>query len=251
MYRVLIVSESEQLVESMKQQLQSGFHLESCGSGSWALALMNDYSPDILVVDNVIVDLDCISVLQAVRASGKLVHIIVYSNFNSPYVERQLENLGVDMLVLRPCKLSALAGHIKGIAAMIENSTISWDIEQVLDNLLLELGFNLGVNRYRVIREVILLRYSADPKALMKELYLDIAQKCGGNNSGVEKAVRDAIKVARQNGDPTLWNLLFDYCTDEQKTCPSNEEFIGRIVLILRQRSRVKPSYKELPAKIV
>lgn len=80
MYRVLIVSGNEQFVTSLRKQLQDVFCVESCGSGKWALELIKDYSPDIMVLDNVIADLDCISVLKAVRVSGKLIHIIVYSN---------------------------------------------------------------------------------------------------------------------------------------------------------------------------
>ena len=251
MFRVLIVSENEEFVSGLENQLQKDFYVEACGSGKWALTLINNYSPDIVIVDNVIADMDCMAVLQAIRASGKLIHIIVYSSLKSPYIENRLEGLGVDMLIMKPCKLDAFAGHIRGLAHMIENRSVDWDIEQVLDNLLMELGFCVGANRYHQVRETILLRYSGDAKMLMKELYVDVAKKCGTNSLGVEKAIRDAIKAACKNGEPELWSLLFSHCTDERRIYPSNEEFIGRIALALRQRSRVKPSYKDIPAKIV
>ena len=85
---------------------------------------------------------------------------------------------------------------------------------------------------------------------MMKEMYVDVAHKYGGNYQSVEKAVRDGIKAARTKGNPELWNLLFAYCIDGQNG-PRNEEFVGRIVLFLRQQSRLKPAYKELPAQII
>lgn len=251
MYRVLIVSGNEQFVTSLRKQLQDVFCVESCGSGKWALELIKDYSPDIMVLDNVIADLDCISVLKAVRVSGKLIHVVVYSNYKSLYVERQLESLGVDLLVMKPCKLSVLAGHVRQIASMIEDNSLTWDVEQVLDDLLLGLGFYVGTTKFYQIREAILVRYRNSHQMMMKEIYVDVGRKYGGNNQSLEKAVRDAIKVAYRKGNPELWDLLFPHCAKDGRTYPKSEEFIDRIVLCLRQQSRAKPSYKELPAKII
>lgn len=251
MYRVLIASADEPFAQRLHQQLQEKFYVEACGSGKWALELLNSFSPDIVVLDNKITELDCLAVIQAIRASGKLIHIVIISSYFSPYVERQLAGLGVDIAITKPCKISAVAEHICGIAQMIADKTAYWDVEQILDNLLMELGFRLGPDRYRQIRESILLRYEDSGNLLMKQIYVEVGMKCGSNGRGVEKAVRDAIQAAWATGDRELWNLMFTYSSKEECNKPSNEEFIGRIVLFLRQQSRVKHAYKDKPAKIV
>ena len=251
MYRVLLVSGDQYFASLIQKQLQDDFSVETCGSGQWALELINEFSPDIMILDNVIADLDCISVLQAVKVSGKLIHVVVYSNLVNPYIDKQLERLGVELLVTKPCKIPVLGGHVRMIASMIENNSLTWNEEQVLDDLLLELGFYAGTAKFHQIREAILIRYRNSHQMMMKEIYVDVGRKCGGTNQSLEKAVRDAIKVARCKGNPQLWNLLFPNCVKDGRIYPRSEEFIDRIVMCLRQQTRIKPAYKELPAKII
>ena len=251
MFRVLIASADEMFAQKLQKHLQADYFVETCGSGKWALELVNTFSPDIIILDNKITERDCLSVIQATRLSGKMIRFIVVSNFLSPYVEGRLASLDVDVVVTKPCKLTTIAGHLQNLCQMIEYGECSdWSLEQVLDDLMMMLGFSVGSDKYRQVKEAILLRYH-DPGMLMKEVYLEIVSKYGAKGKSVEKAFRDAIRVAWNNGDRTIWNLLFYHRPDKDHPWPSNDEFICRIVLFLQQRERIKPQYKDFPAKIV
>ena len=251
MFRVLIASADEMFAQKLKKHLQADYFVETCGSGKWALELVNTFSPDIIVLDSKIIELDCLAVIQAVRASGKLIRFIVVSSLLSPYVEGRLEALGVDVAVSKPCKMIMLVKHVHDVCRMIDGCEYNdWTLEQILDDLLMVLGFPIGADKYRLVKESILQRYN-DPGMQMKAVYLEIAGKYGTNGKCVEKAIRDAIQSAYKKDNKEQWHLLFLPRENMKHPWPSNDDFVSRIVLFLQQRSRMKPKYKDIPAKIV
>lgn len=252
MLRLLIASADEAMVNEVQEQLQGEFLIESCGSGKWALELLQSFSPDLLLLDAHLTDIDCISVLRGLRTSGKRIGTIFISTLLNDYVYRQIKNLNVDCVLPKPCRASVLIGHIRSLGFIIKypNET-DWSVEMEVDSILLDIGFRMGPDRYRFIKCAVLERYANRSGILMKQLYVDVVRKCGGNTKQVEKAIRDCIKAARDTGNIEMWGLLFRLEQNGEKYYPTNEEFITRIATSLWHKERLKPSYKELKAEIV
>lgn len=252
MLRLLIASADEAIVSQVKEQLQGEYLIESCGSGKWALELLGCFSPDLLLLDAYLTDVDCITVQRGLRASGKRVRTIFISRLLDEYTVMQMTNLGVDCILPKPCKGTLLISHICGLGYLVLHpDDKDWHVDMEIDNILLDLGFRVGPDRYRLLKEAIIVRYYDQGNMLMKQLYAEVVRKHGGNVLQVEKAIRDCIRAARDTGEPETWGLLFRTEKHGEKYCPSNEELINRIVVYLAHRSRIKPPYKELPAMIV
>lgn len=252
MLRLLIASDDESIVNQVQQQLQEEYAIESCGSGQWALELLRSFSPDLLLLDAQLTDIDCISVLRGLRASGKRIGTIFISTLLNDYVYRQMQSLNVDCVLPKPCRTSLLIGHIRSLGFTIQYpNNADWYVDDEVDSILLDLGFRMGPDRYRCMKHAVLERYANRSGIMMKQLYVEVVRKCGGNTKQVEKAIRDCIKAARDTGNTEMWGLLFRLEQNGEKYYPTNEEFITRIATSLWHRERLKPSYKALKAEII
>ena len=251
MCRILIACGDEIYTNGLRELLQGKFEVETCNSGKWAIELLSSFSPDIVVLDNGLAEYDCLAVMQAIRLSGKPIHIILITNILTPVLEKQLTELRVGMVLVKPCSMTAILGHVLFASEVLEGNDYPLDEQRVLDNLLMEIGFKIGLQRYDLVKSAVLASYKADSNIQMKQLYIEVAAENNTTVLSVEKSMRDAIKAARADGDPCLWNLLFARCPGEACGKIGNEEFSSRIALFLKERSRLKPAYKNFSEKIL
>ena len=65
------------------------------------------------------------------------------------------------------------------------------------------------------------------------ELYPEVAARCNGTPSQVERSIRSAIATAWKNRDETLWRRYF--MPDKEGTVPkpTNADFITRVADVL------------------
>ena len=92
------------------------------------------------------------------------------------------------------------------------------------------LGLLPDLDGYRYLTAAIPL-YAINPGVrLHKELYCDIVEICGANDTlCVEHSIRSAIKGAWLKHDPTLWAHYFPLNKDGNIDCPSNKLFIATL----------------------
>ena len=64
---------------------------------------------------------------------------------------------------------------------------------------------------------------------ITKKLYPSIGEKYNTTASKVERAIRHAIEVAWNRGDPAVLNEMFGYTIDADRGKPTNSEFIAMI----------------------
>ena len=158
------------------------------------------------------------------------------------YVMKALANLKVSYICQKPCKLDALAAAIRMVADQAVSSL--WLPETEVDNILLMLGFKMGLARYDILRSAIMLKYCGEDGGVTKCLYPAVALQFGGNAQQVEKAIRDAIHHAFKTGNKNNWKLYFE--SRENERCPSNEIFIARIACALRACNRIQKAEQML-----
>lgn len=246
MYRILLVCEDEQMAIGIRNALDENYAVETCGNGKWAMEIFNSFKPDVVLVTNNLPDMDPFSFAREIRFSDEHFGIILLTTVVTPMLAMQAQAMGINSLILKPCKPEHLAVHIQTMALLIQDPNgRNWNVDDEISMILSDLGFRPGPERYRYIRQVIRTRYYGGENMMMKNAYLEVAKQNRGTTVQMEKAVRDAIKAAWDDGDHCVWNLYFRPRKNSQRGCPTNEEFIARIVEGLKRHQRYKPPIQQ------
>jgi hypothetical protein len=113
------------------------------------------------------------------------------------------------------------------------------DLRGVTIVALMELGVPTKSAGFEYLKRAILLQQEDPTRALTKDIYFEISVCCKLNSEEqVEKAIREAIRIAWENGSQTAWHWYFSY--DGLMPCrkPTNGEFIARITNIVKLRMK-------------
>ena len=99
---------------------------------------------------------------------------------------------------------------------------------------LMELGVPTKSIGFEYLKRAILLLYEDPTRALTKDIYLEISLRCKLNSEEqVDQAIRDAIRIAWENGSKTAWCWYFSYDGQVPRRKPTNSEFISRMSYVL------------------
>lgn len=244
MRRVLVASKEEGISAGISRRLSNEYQIENCGTGAWAVELLRVFMPDVMVVDTNLVDMDALSLIRAVRASGNPVGIILLTSLDNAYISAKVSALQIEGVLCKPYKMDVLASYVHDVALWIRDpKRIDMMPEYFVDTLLTDLGFCIGVDRHYTVKQAILAKYFGQYGMLMKQVYLDVAKSCNGNIRQVEKSVRDAVKAAWDEGNNKLWDLYFCSYKNGKRSSPTNDEFISRMAEALRSCQRLKIPY--------
>lgn len=108
------------------------------------------------------------------------------------------------------------------------------DLRGVTIVALMEIGVPTKSSGFEYVKRAILMLHEDPMRALTKDIYLEIALRCKLNTEEqVDQAIRDAIRIAWENGSKTAWRWYFSYDGHAPRRKPSNGEFISRISYIL------------------
>ena len=242
MLRLLIADTADVFDNALMKQLQGQYLVEVCADGREAIKLLSEFEPDILLLDLCLPETDGVSVIRSLRAAGMHTSVLVMSAYTGDYVLNVLESLNVDYVFPKPCDLGSVLCTIRDVGLRLACQN-HWDLENEVDRLLLSLGFRMGKIAYQCTFDAICMKYESFDCPATKILYPAVAKKNGGNGNQVEKAIRDAIKVAWNTGNRSLWKLYFPSKTNDDAKCPTNEEFLTRMVKILLSGKRLRLPY--------
>ena len=95
--------------------------------------------------------------------------------------------------------------------------------------LLKAAGIPVHLKGYKYIREAILLvidHTDDNISSITKEIYPKIVQKFNVTPQQVDRAIRNAIDVAWDRGDPEIHNKIFGYTISSESGKPKNSEAI-------------------------
>ena len=106
---------------------------------------------------------------------------------------------------------------------MITIEVTETQIERYVSDMMLELGVPAHLRGYYYLREAIVLA------ARDMELYPGIAKRSHTNIQRVERAIRNAIEVSWERGNPAVFEELFGYSSASGAPRPTNSEYIARI----------------------
>ena len=106
-HTVLIADSSEEFCSELCRTLRFICNVRTCSTGGKTLALLNDLHPDILVLDLMLPELDGISVLKALHASGSHPVILATTCLVTDYILEAAGQLDVHYLLVKPCDVRA------------------------------------------------------------------------------------------------------------------------------------------------
>ena len=239
--RLLIADATGTYSKPIAKQLKNEFLVKTCDDGERAMELIRKFDPDILVIDLQLPNTDGLSVLRSMRAAGSDAKVIVICGFADDYICAELARLQVSNVYKKPCLLGAVISCIREIAKSDDALTQERCIENEIDRILLNLNFQMGRGRYQLVHAAVLYLYDNPYCSMTKCLYPTLARQFTGTIKQVEKAIRDAIKIAWINGSRQMWYLYFPPGVKEgHDSCPPNEVFLARIANVLIQKKRLK-----------
>ncbi len=249
MPRLLISDVDGTYASAIRTQLKKDYLIESCDNGDRALTLFREFDPDIFILDLRLPKVDGLTVLRTLRTAGYTAKVIVITPFVSEYINRELTVLGASAVLVLPASLGSLVNTIRDLT--LENQKGEWIVDNAVERILLDLGFNMGRACYSIVRSALLYVYHNPNCFMTKCLYPDLAKVFGGTKEKIEKAIRDSIEDGWNNGDREVWYLYFQNLTRvpqntegrRKRECPTNENFLNRLANALHQRERMRKPY--------
>lgn len=256
--KVCLVDDNREFIQMMVDYFVSQDDIEIVGTGyngKECLTLIEEHTPDVLVLDIIMPHIDGLGVLNKLRGVElkKRPHIIMVTAFGQEEVMKKAVDLGVSYFILKPFDLDNLADQIRQTQDLEEN-TLSFgigvedkrqktkrDLESDITNLIHEIGVPAHIKGYMYLREAITMVYNDIELlgSITKVLYPDIAKHFNTTASRVERAIRHAIEVAWSRGNIEAISSLFGYTVNVSKAKPTNSEFIAMVADRLRLEHRV------------
>ncbi len=234
MPRLLIADGAEELRQELSELFASRCQVKTCADGEHALQLLQDFCPDILVVDLLLPKMDGITLLQRLYSVGHKPAVLAMTALPSPYVMEALQRLEVDYVMMKPCDLTAMEARLSDFISQLQDLPIQrQDNRNILLETLMQLSFVPKLDGFGYLLSAVPM-YADDPsQAITKELYVTVGAPFGKSPRLVERSIRNAIEKAWQQGDMQIWRQYFRAAPDGTVPRPSNGAFIARMAQLL------------------
>lgn len=232
--RLLIVDSSDDFQMALQNELQHDYLVKTCFDGKEALSLVDRFYPDILVLDLMIPLLDGISLLEALRAAGRLPTVMVITTLSTNYTMQSLSRLNIGYIMVKPIEIHAAVERIRDLDQQMRDSTVAVpDYRFQAGELLISLGFLSKHRGYHYVLDAIVSMAEKPGQSITKELYPAIAAKHNCEQANVERSIRTAIEFAWKQGDRALWLQYFPQKPGSTSSRPTNSHFISRMASVL------------------
>lgn len=213
--------------------------------GSDVLESIQEYRPDIVLMDLCMTNVDAIDVIRSVKNSNtKQPIFIILSSFSNPMLEREILAAGASHYVAKPFDVKELAKKIASLTMSTASIGIGANISPVIStrpgeptieckvtDILHQIGVPAHIKGYHYLRDSIIMSVENPDiiNAVTKQLYPSVARRFSTTPSRVERAIRHAIEVAWDRGDVDILNSYFGYTIHNSRGKPTNSEFIAMI----------------------
>ena len=248
--RVLVADPDEGFRAIMKDVIAEEEDMLLVGEtsdGLETLAMVEQYKPDIVVMELMLTKLDGLGVLRKLPELNFAGDVVVASAFNNNNTYTDCCNLGAAYFMPKPLDHMSLLYKMREIRANKSLRIVSAPaapaptLEAMVTDIIHEIGVPAHIKGYQYLREAIVLTVNDMDmlSGVTKVLYPAVAKKFNTTSSRVERAIRHAIEVAWDQGDVEVLQKFFGYTVSGIKGKPTNSEFIAMIAdrLVLRRRA--------------
>jgi ABC-type amino acid transport substrate-binding protein len=218
--RILIAETSVEFSESLREILSPAYAVQICNSGLSVMSLLEEFDPDVLVMDLALPGIDGISLLKQISVLPTRPCILLTTCFMSRYVETAISGLGVDLVILKPCMVEILAERIEDLTQAQEpqvvmplrsRPTVSAMLMDLNSNKIISIGVDKAIGNYIVARNENLMSVILDTwKDNFSMMTMD-------SNQEVYDILNNAIKEMKADGtlDSLIENELKAYINSD------------------------------------
>ncbi|WP_066173469.1 sporulation transcription factor Spo0A [Bacillus marinisedimentorum] len=255
--KVCLADDNRELVGLLEDYIAIQDDMEVVGvayNGQECLNILNEKSPDVLLLDIIMPHLDGLAVLENMREMNleKRPSVIMLTAFGQEDVTSKAVDLGASYFILKPFDMENLARNIRQVSGKApsfvkraapqktEMEAKPKNLDASITSIIHEIGVPAHIKGYMYLREAISMVYNDIELlgSITKVLYPDIAKKYNTTASRVERAIRHAIEVAWSRGNIDSISSLFGYTVSMTKAKPTNSEFIAMVADKLRLEHR-------------
>ncbi|MGQ9779099.1 MAG: sporulation transcription factor Spo0A [Bacillota bacterium] len=261
--RVLIVDNNKELCAALKEHIELQEDMELAGlayDGLEALTMIPATRPDVIILDITMPYLDGIGVLERL-AEMELdfqPKVIILTAFEQESMIQRLIALGASYYMVKPFDVNTLFERIRQFSKAKDSARNlrdavhlprprfrEWtlpELEIEVTKIFHEMGIPAHFRGYTYLREAIIMgvRETELLGNITKNLYPRIAEKYRSTTSGVESAIRHAIEVGWQRGNPEYIEKFFGFTGENARgRFPTTAQFIAKVVDYLRLEARL------------
>lgn len=257
---LLIVDDNKELCSILNDFFLAKDDINIVGTaydGIEALKLIKELTPDMVLLDMIMPELDGLGVLDRLNTISvdPVPKVIMLSTVGQDMLTQRALILGADYYIVKPFNFSVLLERIREILQseyavetvpnpVYQKEVTSMDsglfnIEEHITTLIRTLGIPAHLSGYRYIRDAINICISQNGvMSITKDVYPQIAQKYNTIPSRVDRAIRNAIEVSYDRGNIDLLNSIVGYNIIGSKAKPTNVEFIAALADTIRLKSK-------------
>ena len=251
--KIVIADDSTEFGQNCANALKSyGMDVIMCPKdGQQLLQSIRTNSPDIVIADVFMPNVDILGVLSAVKNMEQKNKplVMAISGYDNPRLERETLNAGACYYFIKPFDTNVLAERIiqlsgwkSDVVPIVKDTVLGdGDLELMVTEIIHQIGVPAHIKGYHYLREAIILSIKDGEmiNSVTKLLYPTVAKKNQTTSSRVERAIRHAIEVAWDRGDVDVLNSYFGYTIHNSRGKPTNSEFIAMIADKLRLRLKI------------
>lgn len=240
--RIAIADDNKEFCMNLKSFLEECeiFEVVSISTdGKSAYENVLEHRPDVLLINVILPYLDGLAVLGKINNNNilsKKPKSIVFSPSAHESIINSAMNHGAYYYLIKPFELSVIRDRIIDITTERQSHTATYDskVKDVETNITMyiqQLGVPAHIKGYQYIRDAIgmVIEDMDAINSITKILYPTVAKHYNTTPSRVERAIRHAIEVAWDRGNPDVLNDFFGYTIVSSKGKPTNSEFIAMI----------------------
>lgn len=244
--QILVADTNEKFRETLVQALEKTGEFEvvaSVSSGLSLVQLLTTITPELILMDVVLPDLDGLSVLRQLPPALTQ-RVIVFSSLTCDHMVSQIMDFGIEYFIPKPFDLDGLLFYVHQFFRLKSLSHTD-NLRQEITDIIQQVGVPAHIKGYQYLREAIAM-VTLDVSVLhgvTKIIYPEIAKQFGSTPTRVERAIRHAIEVAWSRGDVEVLQGIFGSTISSHKGKPTNSEFIAivsdRLILQRTQQKRI------------
>ena len=122
--KVLLVDDEEKFVKSLSERIKMrDLNSDVAMNGEEALRIIDNETPDVMVLDLKMPGIDGLEVLRRVKKAYPQVQVIILTGHGSEKDEKEARRLGAFEYLEKPMPVDALIGHIRRAFKHIESGT--------------------------------------------------------------------------------------------------------------------------------
>lgn len=243
--RIAIVDENKEFCANLKSYLSEISVFEVVGvahDGKTAYDMTLELKPDIILINIILPFLDGLAVISKINNNTILTKkpkSIVFSPSGHENIINSAMNHGASYYLIKPFDFSVLRDRIVDITSEKTGNAMGQsnydikikDLETNITMYIQQLGVPAHIKGYQYIRDAItmVIEDMDAINSITKILYPTVARHYNTTASRVERAIRHAIEVAWDRGNPDVLNDFFGYTILSSKGKPTNSEFIAMV----------------------